>query len=101
MRIQSRVVYNVLFFVLAALLVAVVKPTLVFSPSTGEPRPVGVGERRTVFSLGVAIIILAAASHALFTVLDVAYASLARAPAPQQLQAPLLMPAWPPPPPTI
>ena len=71
-----RLIYSVLFFVLATVLLFVARPDLVFDPATGRPRPFGVVEKdETVFSLGVVVCAMAVLSLYAFALIDVAYSS--------------------------
>ena len=70
--VPARVIYSTLFFALAMILVAVVRPAAFFTPS-GEPRPFGTGEGRTVFPLGVLVVVAAVLSLYLFALIDLIY----------------------------
>jgi hypothetical protein len=68
----ARVVYSCLFFVLTMALIAVARPSSVFDAS-GRPRPFGVGEGRTVFPLGVVVVIVSVLSLYAFALIDLVY----------------------------
>jgi hypothetical protein len=66
-----------LFYILSITLVIVAKPSLLFE-SNGDIKSFGVGSTRddrpkTVFSLGVAVVVSAVLSFYLFAVLDVIF----------------------------
>jgi hypothetical protein len=67
-----RVIYATLFFVLVMALILIAKPWPVFE-SDGTVTPFGVGERRTVFPLGVVTSVVAVLSMFTFTLIDVIY----------------------------
>lgn len=66
----ARVIYSCLFFVLVMALIAVARPRNVFDASTGRPKPFGVGEGRTVFPLGVLVVVVAVLSLYAFAMID-------------------------------
>lgn len=70
--VPARVVYSVLFYVLCILLVIVSKPSLVFQQD-GSVKPFGVGNEKTVFPLGVFVVVGAIVSFYLFTLIDIIY----------------------------
>ena len=69
----SRVAYSVLFYALLTSLVIVAKPDFMFDKSSGRPLPFGVGEGKTLYSLGVATVALAIASFYVFALIDMIY----------------------------
>jgi hypothetical protein len=68
----ARVVYATLFFLLTMALLLISKPPPLFFPD-GSVKPFGVGERRTVFPLGVITTVVAVLSMYTFTLIDVIY----------------------------
>ena len=71
---SSRIVFSVLFFVLAAVLLVVVKPKTLFDRETGEAKPFGLGPGRTLFSLGVVVCTMAVTVFYVFGIIDMVYA---------------------------
>ena len=65
----ARVVYSCLFFVLSMALIAVARPRAIFD-TDGRPKPFGVGEGRTVFPLGVVVVVVAVLSLFAFALID-------------------------------
>jgi hypothetical protein len=77
--LTGRVIYSLLFYILAILLIIVSKPTMIFD-SSGSIMPFGVGltdegKEKTIFSIGVFVIVLAIVSFYIFAVLDVIFSS--------------------------
>ena len=72
--LSSRVVYSILFYVLLIILIILAKPSIMFH-SNGNIKLFGVGEHKTMFSLGVASIVLAIASFYIFCLIDLIFAS--------------------------
>lgn len=70
--LTSRIIYSLLFYILAVLLIFVSKPTFMFG-ADGEVKPHGVGEGKTVFSLGVFVVVMAIASFYIFALLDMIF----------------------------
>lgn len=69
----ARVAYSVLFYVLSMALVIISRPALVFSPATGEPLDFGVGDGKTLYSLGVVTVALAIVSFYFFAWIDMIF----------------------------
>ena len=70
--LTGRVVYSLLFYLLAVVLLMVARPSFLFA-ADGEIKPYGVGEGKTVFSIGVLVVVLAIATFYTFAVLDVVF----------------------------
>ena len=75
--LNSRVIYSLLFYLLAILLIIVAKPSTVFL-NDGKIKAFGVGsdadgQPKTVFSLGVFVLVLAVVSFYIFSVIDVIF----------------------------
>ena len=73
--VNSRVIYSVLFFVLLMILVVLSKPSLVFD-TNGAPKPFGIGEDKTMFSLGVLSIVIAILSFYVFCLIDLIFKNI-------------------------
>ena len=71
---SARVVYSILFFVLASLLIVLAKPKFLFDSETGKPKPFGVGQGKTLFSLGVIILLVGVVTFFMFGLIDMMYA---------------------------
>lgn len=68
---NSRVLYALDIYLLVVILIMVSKPALFFNKDDSvRPFGTGAGENRTVFSLGIAVAIIAIASYYLVTVID-------------------------------
>ena len=67
--IPQRIVYSSLFYTLSMILVVVSKPTGMFD-EIGNPRGFGIGNEKTLFSLGVTTVVLAVISFYVFTLID-------------------------------
>ena len=70
--LSSRVIYSVLFYVLLIILIILAKPSIIFH-SNGVIKTFGVGENKTMFSLGVASIVLAIMSFYIFCLIDLVF----------------------------
>lgn len=71
--INTRIVYSILFYVLAMTLLVIAKPNTVFDRD-GTIKPFGVGEDKTLFSLGVYAVVLAVMSFYVFCIIDLVFA---------------------------
>lgn len=69
-----RVLYSIFFYLLAMGLLMLVRPKAVFDPGTGRPRPFGVGEGKTLYSLGVLCIAFAIGTFYVFALVDMVFA---------------------------
>ena len=70
--LNSRVIYSVLFYVLLIILIILAKPSIIFN-SNGDIKLFGIGEEKTLFSLGVASILLALLSFYIFCLIDLIF----------------------------
>ena len=69
----SRLVYSILFFVLAMLILVVSRPSPLFDPS-GQVRQFGLGGGdKTLCSLGVATVTIAVTSFYVFALIDMIF----------------------------
>lgn len=71
--VNSRIVYALLFYILLIVLLIVSKPSVMFERD-GSIRPFGVGEDKTMFSLGVFSMVLAIVSFYIFCLIDMIFA---------------------------
>jgi len=71
-KLNTRLLYSIVFFVLLITLVQTSKPSIIFGPD-GNLRPFGVGEKKTMFSFGVFTVVLAILSFYFFCVIDVVF----------------------------
>jgi hypothetical protein len=74
--ITGRIVYAVLFYVLLVILLVLAKPSIMFE-TDGSIKPFGVGEDKTMFSVGVFSIVLALVSYYVFCIVDMVFAKRA------------------------
>lgn len=70
--ISSRVIYSLLFYVLLMILVFVSKPSIMFD-KTGSIKQFGIGDDKTMFSLGVITSVVAIISFYTFCVIDIIF----------------------------
>jgi hypothetical protein len=70
--LNHRVLYSILFYVLVICLVIVAKPAFVFDEKGGV-KLFGIGETKTIFSLGVLVVALSIVSFYLFAVIDIVF----------------------------
>lgn len=69
---NSRFIYSILFYLLVVMLLIVSKPKFMFDKS-GKLKPFGVGNSKTIFSLGVFIVILSILSFYTFCIIDLVF----------------------------
>jgi hypothetical protein len=69
----ARVIYSILFFVLSMALLLITKPAIIFDRRTGEPLPFGIGEGKTLYSLGIITAALAILSFYFFAWIDMIF----------------------------
>lgn len=72
LKLNTRLLYATMFFVLLVLLVYTSKPGLVFE-ADGSPKTFGIGDDKTMFSFGVFVVVLAVLSFYFFCVIDVIF----------------------------
>ncbi len=71
-KLNTRLIYATVFFVLLVSLIATVKPNLLFEKD-GRIKPFGIGDDKTMFSFGVITVVLAILSFYFFCVIDVIF----------------------------
>ena len=71
--VSSRIVYAVLFYILLIVLIIVSKPSIMFD-EYGDIKQFGIGDDKTMFSLGVFSVILALISFYVFCLVDMIFA---------------------------
>ena len=72
MRIPSRVVYSILFYILLLVLIVLIRPSIMFNEH-GNIKPFGIGEDKTMFSFGVFTVVLAILSFYVFCLIDLVF----------------------------
>lgn len=70
--VNTRVVYSTLFYVLAVILLIIAKPSFMYN-ADGTLREFGVGDDRTILSLGVFVVGLAILSFYMFCIIDLVF----------------------------
>lgn len=75
--INGRIIYSLLFYLMAVALIVVAKPELMFAENGGI-KSFGVGldkdrSPKTVFSFGVLVVVLAIVSFYIFAVIDIVF----------------------------
>lgn len=70
--VNNRVQYSVLAYVLLVSLIVIAKPP-VFFDTNGNVKPFGIGEDKTIFSLGVLIVSMSILVFYLFAVIDIIF----------------------------
>lgn len=66
---SSRVIYSILFYVMVSSLVYMTKPIIAFDPQ-GNIKPFGIGDGKTVFSLGTIVSGLSIICFYVFCLID-------------------------------
>lgn len=72
--VNNRVQYSILAYVLLVSLIVVSKPPILFDKN-GEVKPFGIGENKTIFSLGVLVVSLSILVFYIFAVIDIVFAN--------------------------
>ncbi len=72
LRLNTRLLYASVFFVLLILLIFTSKPSLIFD-NKGSLRQFGIGDEKTMFSFGVFTVLFAVVSFYFFCVIDVIF----------------------------
>ena len=70
--INSRIIYAIIFYVLLIILIVIAKPSVMFELD-GSIKPFGVGEDKTMFSVGVFSVVLAIVSYYIFCLVDMIF----------------------------
>ena len=76
-----RVVYSTAFYVLCIALLVAARPSVMFDRS-GNPKPFGIGKRKSVFAFGTACVGLAVLCFYTFALIDLVFNAV-QAPTPQ------------------
>lgn len=71
-KINSRVVYSVLFYLLLMTLIFVSKPSIMFD-ERGDIKHFGIGDAKTMFSFGVLTVVIAIMSFYIFCIIDLVF----------------------------
>lgn len=72
MKLNTRLLYAIVFFILLIALLFTTKPSLIFNQD-GSLKPYGVGEDKTMFSFGVFTVVLAILSFYFFCIIDLVF----------------------------
>lgn len=70
--INTRIIYSILFYVLLLILIVISKPSVIFNKD-GSIKHFGIGDNKTMFSLGVFTIVLAIISFYIFCLIDMIF----------------------------
>jgi hypothetical protein len=70
---NARIIYSVLFYILLIVLIIIAKPSVMFE-NDGSIKHFGIGEEKTMFSLGVFTVVLAILSFYVFCLIDLIFA---------------------------
>jgi hypothetical protein len=71
-KLNTRLLYSTVFFVLLIMLIYTSKPHVIFD-TNGDVRPFGIGDDKTMFSFGVFTVVIAILSFYFFCVIDVIF----------------------------
>lgn len=71
-KLNTRLLYSIVFFILLITLIHISKPSIIFDKN-GEIRPFGIGKQKTMFSFGVFTVVLAILSFYFFCVIDIIF----------------------------
>lgn len=72
--LSQRVVYSTLFYILVIIMIILSKPSMLFD-SDGEVKQFGIGEGKTIFSLGVVVVAFSIVSFYIFAIIDIIFGS--------------------------
>lgn len=72
MKLNTRLIYAIAFFILLISLISTMKPLLLFN-HLGHVRSFGIGDDKTMFSFGVVTAVVAILSFYFFCVIDVIF----------------------------
>ena len=72
MLFNKRTIYALLFYVLIVTLIVISKPSLMFNQS-GSVKPFGLGNEKTILSLGIFCAVMAVMCSYVFTLVDVIF----------------------------
>lgn len=72
--VNARVIYSVLFYILLIVLIIIAKPSVMFEID-GTIKPFGIGDDKTMFSLGVFTVVLAILSFYVFCLIDLVFSN--------------------------
>jgi|APGre2960657468_1045069.scaffolds.fasta_scaffold403940_1 hypothetical protein len=72
--INQRTIYTTMFFVLVVTLLIVWKPSFMFD-NVGNVKPFGIGEEKTIFSLGCLVVTMAVFSFYIFAIIDIVFSN--------------------------
>lgn len=72
--LNQRIIYASLFYLLLIVLIIVTKPIVIFD-ERGNVRPFGIGQQKTIFSLGVVVVALSVISFYIFCIIDLIFAN--------------------------
>lgn len=70
--LNTRVIYSILFYILLIILIILAKPSVMFE-SNGTIKIFGIGDDKTMFSMGVFTVILAILSFYIFCMIDLIF----------------------------
>lgn len=70
--LNNRVQYSILAYVLLISLIVIAKPPVLFD-TKGNVKPFGIGEHKTIFSLGVLTVTLSIVVFYIFAVIDIIF----------------------------
>ena len=72
LRLNARIIYATLFYILLLTLVVISKPSMVFERN-GSIKQFGIGNDKTMFSLGIFSAVIAIISFYTFTLIDIVF----------------------------
>ena len=72
--VNNRVQYSILAYVLLVSLIVIAKPPIFFD-KYGNIKPFGIGDDKTLFSLGVLVVSLSILVFYIFAVIDIVFAN--------------------------
>ncbi len=70
--INTRIIYSILFYILLIVLIIISRPSIMFEED-GSIKDFGIGDDKTMFSLGVFTVVLAILSFYIFCMIDLIF----------------------------
>lgn len=68
--LNTRLIPSVVCFIVGMLIIAYMKPAFLFDSHDGSIKEFGVGQRKTIYSMGVVVVALSVLCFYLFSVID-------------------------------
>nr|QOI90441.1 hypothetical protein HWQ62_00305 [Pyramimonas orientalis virus] len=71
--VNKRLILSIMFFILTMLLITTLRPPILFNQNDGTIKEFGIGETKTIYSLGVFVVTICILVFYLFSMIDLMY----------------------------